>query len=100
MEELGPEGKRLHRETGERLKLGSGDRVLLIGEKGAWMRDGILAAGAREEMVETFDRAEDARAEVATFAGAVLLKGSRAIALETIVPTWVAGEETAGDEGC
>ncbi|MFP6886171.1 MAG: hypothetical protein VB997_01365, partial [Opitutales bacterium] len=100
MEELGDDGPRLHRETGTKLHLDSTDRVLLVGEKASWMRDGILAAGAGEEAINVVQDIEEARGIVADFEGAVLLKGSRANALEALVPEWAIDEENADHARC
>ena len=100
MEELGEDGPRLHRETGTKLYLDSTDRVLLVGDKASWMREGILAAGADEEAVDVTQDIKEARGIVADFEGAVLLKGSRANVLETLVPEWAIDEENADHARC
>ncbi|MFP6886123.1 MAG: Mur ligase family protein [Opitutales bacterium] len=100
MEELGEDGPRLHRETGAKLHLDSTDRVLLVGEKASWMREGILSAGADEGAVNVTQDIEEARGIVADFEGAVLLKGSRVNALETLVPEWAIDEENADHARC
>tara|TARA_B100000959_G_C14601443_1_gene468274 strand:- start:155 stop:526 length:372 start_codon:yes stop_codon:yes gene_type:complete len=100
MEELGDGGPGLHRETGANLRLDSADQVLLVGEKASWMREGILTAGTDAEAVNVAQDVEEARGIVAAFEGAVLLKGSRVNALETLVPEWATDEENADHAQC
>ena len=88
MEELGQESERLHRELGERLPLRQDDRVVLIGESARSVGEGI----GDSQRVEFFDRAEEARERLNSFAGAIFLKGSREHRLEILVPGMVEDE--------
>lgn len=78
MAELGPDSARLHREAGLGLPLGPGDTVIGHGGDAP-----ALAAACGGSTVE--DLAEVA-ARVASHAGPVFLKGSRAHALERALP--------------
>jgi UDP-N-acetylmuramoyl-tripeptide--D-alanyl-D-alanine ligase len=100
MEELGDEGPRLHQETGSSIKIGPSDKVLLIGEKAEWMKAGILQAGVEEDSIESVADVLEAESLVSEFEGAVLLKGSRTNALETLVPDWATEEGKMEYAGC
>lgn len=100
MEELGEESRKFHREVGAAILPRGGDRLLLVGEKAAWMGEGALEAGAANESVEFSPDTDSARDAVAAFRGAVLLKGSRANALETLAPEWATEEENADEGRC
>jgi UDP-N-acetylmuramyl pentapeptide synthase len=98
MEELGEDGPRLHEEVGRSISVGQKDRIILIGEKAAWMAEGILNTGAGDEQVMVFAHVEDAVALVEDFDGAVLFKGSRLNRLESLLPTWAVNEREMGDD--
>lgn len=100
MEELGDAGPRLHQETGSRINIGSSDKVLLVGEKAQWMKSGILQSGIERESIESVADVLEAESLVREFEGAVLLKGSRVNALETLVPDWATEEEKMEHAGC
>jgi len=100
MEELGDEGPRLHQETGSSIKIGPSDKVLLIGEKAQWMKPGILQAGVEENSIKSVADVLEAESLVSEFEGAVLLKGSRTNALETLVPDWATEEGKMEYAGC
>jgi UDP-N-acetylmuramoyl-tripeptide--D-alanyl-D-alanine ligase len=87
MLELGPDEERLHREIGE-LAAQCADAIVAVGERGAWIAEGALDAGA--ERVLTADDADEAASimdrDVAPGAGdLVLVKGSRGIGLDRTV---------------
>jgi len=86
MKELGAHAEALHRQTGAELPLRPQDRALLIGAEAKAYAEGLLAAGAHADQVETAPDAESAGGLVPDFEGAVFLKGSRAYALETLLP--------------
>jgi UDP-N-acetylmuramoyl-tripeptide--D-alanyl-D-alanine ligase len=88
MEELGEQEKDLHRGVGKSLKLGTGDLVILIGQKAAWMADGILENQATEDQIILLEEKDSAIPIVEDFKGALFFKGSRSSQLETLVPTW------------
>ena len=97
MEELGEEGPRLHDEVARSLSVEKRDRVVLVGEKAAWMAEGLLAGGAGDNQVMVFPQADDAISLVEDFDGAVLFKGSRLNELERLLPTWAVDEMEMGD---
>lgn len=86
MKELGEHAERLHYNTGVALKIRSQDSVLITGEYAEAMRQGVLDGGARDTQVKCLDDYEALREEVRGFAGQILLKGSRAYALEQLLP--------------
>lgn len=97
MEELGESEIELHHEVGASIVLQSGDLVILIGEKAAWMARGILENGAKEDQVAVLQNKEDAVAIIEDFNGAVFFKGSRSSQLESLLPSWaveVEGEKS------
>ena len=88
MEELGVEARRHHRELGARLAplLRPGDRVRMLGTEAAAVIEGLGAAGAPPRSGAVLDCLAAATAEFAAWPGAVLLKGSRRYALESVLP--------------
>tara|TARA_E500000178_G_C16900851_1_gene698017 strand:+ start:103 stop:663 length:561 start_codon:yes stop_codon:yes gene_type:complete len=88
MEELGEKEEDLHRRVGKCLKLGSGDLVILIGQKAGWMADGILENQATEDQIILLEEKDSAIPIIEDFKGALFFKGSRSSQLETLVPTW------------
>ncbi len=93
MLELGPDEERLHREIGSQAAT-SADALVAVGERGAWIADAAVDAGA--DRVHRAEDAEDAAAvlerEVAPSVGdLVLVKGSRGIGLDRTVA--LLGEE-------
>jgi UDP-N-acetylmuramoyl-tripeptide--D-alanyl-D-alanine ligase len=87
MLELGPDEERLHREVGARAA-GSADAIVTVGERGTWIAEGAVTAGAQRVA-----RAADADEAVAVLERAaapgvgdvVLLKASRGIGLDRAV---------------
>ena len=70
----------------------------MVGDKAAWMAEGLLAGGAGDDQVMVFDQADDAISLVEDFEGAVLFKGSRLNELERLLPTWAVDETETGDD--
>lgn len=93
MEELGDETIRHHRELGARLRLRPEDHVWVIGAAAVAVREGALAAGGDPAQVEVVESLRGVVARLATFNGAVFVKGSRRYQLETILE---GGAATAG----
>ena len=60
MEELGQNEKDLHIAVGTSLDLGPQDLVILVGEKAAWMAEGILENKGKEEQVILISDKENA----------------------------------------
>jgi len=85
MEELGPEADHFHRELGRSLRLGPDDFTFVIGGNAGAVRDGAIESGnpaAQIAVVATLDPVVD---RLATFRGAVFIKGSRRYELERLV---------------
>jgi UDP-N-acetylmuramoyl-tripeptide--D-alanyl-D-alanine ligase len=85
MAELGPDAAALHRSAVAGLRLRPQDRALLLGPHAEDFRTALLATGHTPEQVRSVP-IEEAEEEVADFSGAILLKGSRAYALERLLP--------------
>jgi UDP-N-acetylmuramyl pentapeptide synthase len=85
MAELGPDSASLHRAAVNGLRMRTQDRALLLGPGAGEYRTTLLATGHTPEQARVVELAE-ARHELELFAGAVLLKGSRAYALERLLP--------------
>lgn len=83
MAELGPDSARLHRDCGARLPLRAGDHVVAFGGDAPSILAGIALAGVRTTATDTL---EAVTALVTAHQGAVFLKGSRAFALERVLP--------------
>ncbi len=82
MEELGPNAADYHRRLGRTLELRPVDRVFVIGDHAAALREGLLARGAAPDQIEVMTRLEPVADFLAGFRGAVFLKGSRRYQLE------------------
>ncbi len=90
MEELGPEAPAYHRALGRSLALRSGDLAVVIGTEARSLLAGLLEAGASFDQIRVVAVAEDAAALVASWSGAVFVKGSRKYRLETALSGAVA----------
>ncbi len=88
MNELGGGAVELHREIGRNLELRPEDRALFVGPRALAeaYRDGALEAGSDSAQLVAVGDVEKIQSEVAEFAGALFVKGSRAYALETLLP--------------
>jgi hypothetical protein len=75
----------LHRAAVAGLRLRPLDRALLLGPHAEDYRASLLATGHSAAQLSSCSL-EVAEAEVANFSGAVFLKGSRAYALEQLLP--------------
>jgi len=84
MEELGVESNELHFTTGLKLKLRKQDRAIIIGNHATAFCEGIIAAGHSVEQVSLLSTLHEVQQAIGTFAGAVLLKGSRRYELEKL----------------
>jgi len=85
MAELGPNAPALHRTAVAGLRLRPQDRALLIGPHAEDYRAALFASGHSSAQIGMAS-IELAEAELANFSGAVFLKGSRAYALEQLLP--------------
>ena len=85
MEELGSEAARYHRELGRGLPMRPDDFLFVIGPEAEAVRAGALENGSRPEQIAVVDSLGPVAARLASFAGAVFVKGSRRYALESLV---------------
>ncbi len=86
MRELGEHAEALHREVGASLALRPEDRALLIGEEAYAYAEGLRESGAQPEQIRVFEETMMAHNVVDEFSGALFFKGSRAYALENLLP--------------
>jgi UDP-N-acetylmuramoyl-tripeptide--D-alanyl-D-alanine ligase len=86
MNELGSDSLDLHKKVGESVVFASHDSAILCGDQSYAIREGMLESGVNPSSITIVDDVEDARSIVETFEGAILLKGSRAYGLETLLP--------------
>lgn len=83
MGELGADSENLHRAVGEKLQLDSAhDTLALFGGNAYLIGEGAAGTGFPRERIFVFETIEALRDFVAKFRGNVMLKGSRAFALE------------------
>jgi UDP-N-acetylmuramyl pentapeptide synthase len=85
MAELGDTAPALHRSALANLRLRPQDRALLLGPHAEDYRAALLAAGHAPSQARVVDL-DEGRETLEHFAGAVFLKGSRAYALERLLP--------------
>jgi hypothetical protein len=86
MAELGADSVRLHRECGARLPLRAGDHVVAFGGDAPAFLTDLSCPGVRTTVADTLAVVTSL---VAAHRGAVFLKGSRAFALERVLPSSV-----------
>lgn len=87
MNELGEEGRELHRETAHKLKLRTNDRAIFVGpdELVSAYVEGALLAGARTDQILCVENIDSLQSDIATSDRALFLKGSRSLALEKLL---------------
>lgn len=88
MNELGSEAVALHRRIGRSLALRAEDRAFFVGPPAladAYL-DGAREAGCTSAQLRAVDDVEKIKSDIAEFAGALFVKGSRAYALEKLLP--------------
>jgi UDP-N-acetylmuramoyl-tripeptide--D-alanyl-D-alanine ligase len=85
MEELGAESAMFHRALGRALRLRPQDRLFVIGEHAAALREGALDAGVEAGQATVVGDLRTVRPQVMDFCGAVFLKGSRRYQLESLL---------------
>ena len=86
MRELGGDAEHLHRETAAALPWAASDAAIFIGPYAEVLREGARLAKQPPGIIETYEATADAEGALKAFAGPVFLKGSRAFALEQLVP--------------
>ncbi len=85
MKELGPRGEQLHRDTGERIARAGVDLLIAVGTLGRYVAQGAAGQGLRAECFETVEAACAAAPALLTDGDVILLKGSRAMAMERLL---------------
>ena len=86
MAELGERSGYCHQEVGRALTLRPQDKVFLLGDHADALRAGIMEAGNSSDQVTMLRDIDEAQAALNDFRGCVLLKGSRAYQLESVLP--------------
>jgi len=82
MEELGPRAADYHRELGRTLPLPPNDRLFIVGDQAAALREGLLENGATAGQIVIAAEAAAIRPLLTGFPGAIFVKGSRRHHLE------------------
>jgi UDP-N-acetylmuramoyl-tripeptide--D-alanyl-D-alanine ligase len=88
MRELGDEGRRAHREIGERVATLDVDLLVTLGELGEAIAEGARSAGMPESAIRVCRSHQDAALNVTGYwrpGDVVLVKGSRALKMEEVV---------------
>lgn len=85
MEELGEQAAEFHRQLGRTILLHRGDFLFAIGTHAASLREGLLENGNDPAQLAVVTDLDAVRARLASFRGAVFLKGSRRYRLETVL---------------
>ncbi len=96
MAELGAQGPAWHAEVGEFARRSGIDRMLALGPL---CREAVGAFGAGAEHVDSMATLIEAATAAAAPGTTVLVKGSRAMAMEAVIATLVANARTGGQEG-
>ncbi len=86
MNELGKETAKWHRTTARDLPIRRGTDVFLVGEHAAAYAEGLTEQGIRPVNIHMEEDWDILRNNLRNFEGAVFLKGSRALKLETLLP--------------
>jgi UDP-N-acetylmuramyl pentapeptide synthase len=97
MRELGDAAEELHRQAGRDLAAAGLDLVIGVGVLGRLLADGAAEAGAEAEPCELLEQARAALGRLLRPGDVVLLKGSRAMRMERLLPA--IREAFATDEG-
>ena len=85
MEELGVESAMYHRALGRSIRLRRQDQLMVIGDAAESVREGALDHLAVAAQIEVVTNLDPVRARLASFRGAVFIKGSRRYQLETVL---------------
>lgn len=85
--ELGRASDGYHFEMGSHMRVRPQDTLLLIGERVASLREGLLSAGHNPSQIKCFTKTEAAASFIETFRGVIFLKGSRYHRLERLTMT-------------
>ena len=90
MGELGPEAGSWHRACGKDLGVLPGEQVIVLGEHARSLAEGLSASSSAVHLAGDLD---EVRARLEQFAGAILLKGSRSLRLEDLLPQGLPARE-------
>ena len=85
MGELGGESAIYHRALGRSIRLRRQDHLIVIGDEAESVKQGIVGDGTPAGQVEIVTSLDPVRARLASFRGAVFIKGSRRYQLETLL---------------
>lgn len=96
MLELGEQAQNIHMDVGRELATRRVDLVVGVGELGASLAEGAARAGCRSETYKTLAEAKKHLPEILQDGDAVLLKGSRAMKMESLLPVL---QTTGGADG-
>jgi UDP-N-acetylmuramoyl-tripeptide--D-alanyl-D-alanine ligase len=100
MRELGEQAEDLHRDAGRALaEVGGVDLVIGVGELGGLIADGAAEAGLPAERFATVEALAARVGEFVSPGDVVLLKGSRAMAMERLVAAITPTADPAGAGG-
>ena len=86
MKEMGAESDYWHRKTGEEIPLQEGADVYLVGDEAEPMADSLRLRGFAKDRIHLVNEPECLRERIQSFEGAIFLKGSRLLGLETLLP--------------
>jgi UDP-N-acetylmuramoyl-tripeptide--D-alanyl-D-alanine ligase len=85
MEELGARSEEYHQALGRSLHLQTTDRLYILGDRAAALRDGVIERNPGFRQIVIADEAATVRPLLAGFQGAVFVKGSRRYHLENVL---------------
>jgi UDP-N-acetylmuramyl pentapeptide synthase len=86
MNELGADSAFWHRETARQLTIKDGAPLYLIGDEAESLAEGLKEQGIEEDRIKLIDDREFLQEKIASFEGAVFIKGSRSLGLENLLP--------------
>ena len=86
MGELGERTEVFHEEVGKSLDLNRKDQVVFVGESAEAMARGARSRILNRDQVFVLHSAEDVRPVLKDFRGNILIKGSRSLELESLIP--------------
>jgi len=86
MNELGEQAAFWHRQTALGLPLQNGAEIHLIGAMAPYFAEGLRSRGIPSRLIHLVEDLDQLRERLAHFEGAVFLKGSRSLGLESLLP--------------
>ena len=94
MKELGDQSPLLHMELGKKAVQYSTDRLFVVGDKAAFVRQGAISAGLSEKSISIFDSVADLSTKLVgeiEKGDIILIKGSRSMKMEQVA--WILKEK-------